>query len=340
MKERKKFLDINPKIWGPIFSLVAIIVIMGIIDPGFIQIEFKDGRLYGSLIDILVRATPTAIIALGMAVVIGTKGIDLSVGSVVAICGAVAAVLIVETQLPFFMVVIVSVLVGGGIGFLNGMMVSFIGIQPIIATLILMVSGRGIAQLVTGGRAVSFDSTAMDIIGSGALLAIPVRLWIMAVLVLCTVLLLRKTALGLFLESVGANAKASRLLGIEARMLKVIAYIFSGMCAAVAGMILIADVSTAEINRLGLWLELDAILAVVLAGASLNGGRIYLGLTIIGALIIQTLTTIIFSSGVPVEYNLIVKACIILAVLLIQSETTKNYVSQLRTKSLENRHAE
>ena len=128
--------------------------------------------------------------------------------------------------------------------------------------------------------------------------------------------------------------------GIEARMLKVIAYIFSGMCAAVAGMILIADVSTAEINRLGLWLELDAILAVVLAGASLNGGRIYLGLTIIGALIIQTLTTIIFSSGVPVEYNLIVKACIILAVLLIQSETTKNYVSQLRTKSLENRHAE
>ena len=180
MKERKKFLDINPKIWGPIFSLVVIIVIMGIIDPGFIQIEFKDGRLYGSLIDILVRATPTAIIALGMAVVIGTKGIDLSVGSVVAICGAVAAVLIVETQLPFFMVVIVSVLVGGGIGFLNGMMVSFIGIQPIIATLILMVSGRGIAQLVTGGRAVSFDSTAMDIIGSGALLAIPVRLWIMA----------------------------------------------------------------------------------------------------------------------------------------------------------------
>ncbi len=340
MKERKKFLDINPKIWGPIFSLVVIIVIMGIIDPGFIQIEFKDGRLYGSLIDILVRATPTAIIALGMAVVIGTKGIDLSVGSVVAICGAVAAVLIVETQLPFFMVVIVSVLVGGGIGFLNGMMVSFIGIQPIIATLILMVSGRGIAQLVTGGRAVSFDSTAMDVIGSGALLAIPVRLWIMAALVLCTVLLLRKTALGLFLESVGANAKASRLLGIEARMLKVIAYIFSGMCAAVAGMILIADVSTAEINRLGLWLELDAILAVVLAGASLNGGRIYLGLTIIGALIIQTLTTIIFSSGVPVEYNLIVKACIILAVLLIQSETTKNYVSQLRTKSLENRHAE
>ncbi|WP_196157513.1 ABC transporter permease [Reinekea sp. G2M2-21] len=340
MKERKKFLDINPKIWGPIFSLVVIIVIMGIIDPGFIQIEFKDGRLYGSLIDILVRATPTAIIALGMAVVIGTKGIDLSVGSVVAICGAVAAVLIVETQLPFFMVVIVSVLVGGGIGFLNGIMVSFIGIQPIIATLILMVSGRGIAQLVTGGRAVSFDSTAMDIIGSGALLAIPVRLWIMTALVLCTVLLLRKTALGLFLESVGANAKASRLLGIEARMLKVIAYIFSGMCAAVAGMILIADVSTAEINRLGLWLELDAILAVVLAGASLNGGRIYLGLTIIGALIIQTLTTIIFSSGVPVEYNLIVKACIILAVLLIQSETTKNYVSQLRTKSLENRHAE
>ena len=122
-------------------------------------------------------------------------------------------------------------------------------------------------------------------------------------------------------------------------MLKVIAYIFSGMCAAIAGLILIADVSTAEINRLGLWLELDAILAVVLAGASLNGGRIYLGLTIIGALIIQTLSTIILSIGVPVEYNLIVKACIILAVLLVQSSTTKDFITGLQLKYRENRHA-
>ncbi len=339
MLETIKKMDLNPKIWGPIISLLTIIVIMGFIDPGFIKIEFKDGRFYGSLVDILVRATPTAIIALGMAVVIGTKGIDLSVGSVVAICGAVAAVLIVETNLPFFMVVLLSVLVGGVIGFANGIMVSFIGIQPIIATLILMVSGRGIAQLVTGGRSVSFDSVAMDYIGTGAFLAIPVRLWITAAIIGFTALLLRKTALGLFLESVGANAKASRLLGIEAKMLKVIAYIFSGMCAAIAGLILIADVSTAEINRLGLWLELDAILAVVLAGASLNGGRIYLGLTIIGALIIQTLSTIILSIGVPVEYNLIVKACIILAVLLVQSSTTKDFITGLQLKYRENRHA-
>jgi simple sugar transport system permease protein len=313
---------------------------MGVIEPSFINIEFKDGRLYGSLIDILVRATPTAIIALGMAVVIGTKGIDLSVGSVVAICGAIAAILITETELPFVLVVVISIAAGAVIGLANGIMVSLIGIQPIIATLILMVSGRGIAQLITGGRSVSFDSVPMDIIGSGMLLAIPVRIWIVAVIVALTIVLMRKTALGLFLESVGANAKASRLVGIEAKMLKVIAYIFSGMCASIAGIILIADVSIAEINRLGLWLELDAILAVVLAGGSLNGGRIYLGLTIVGALIIQTLTTIIFSSGVPVEYNLIVKACIILAVLLLQSQTTQDAIKRFKNSRQEKTHVE
>ncbi|EAR09222.1 ABC transporter permease [Reinekea blandensis] len=327
-----KGLSINPKIWGPILSLVAIIVIMGIIDPGFVRIEFKDGRFYGSLIDVLVRATPTAIIALGMAVVIGTRGIDLSVGSVVAICGAVAAMLITETDLSFASVMVLSLAAGGVIGMLNGIMVSYIGIQPIIATLILMVSGRGIAQLITGGRSVSFDSVAMDIIGSGMFLAIPVRIWIAAGLLLLTILVMRKTAIGLFIESVGANARASRYVGIEARLFKMFAYVFSGICAALAGVILIADVGIAEINRLGLWLELDAILAVVLAGGSLNGGRIYLGLTIIGALIIQTLTTIIFSSGVPVEYNLIVKASIILAVLLVQSPTTQAAIKDLNMK--------
>ncbi|MFQ3231979.1 ABC transporter permease [Reinekea sp.] len=335
-----KWININPKIWGPVLSLFAIILVMSVIEPSFINIEMKDGRLYGSLIDILVRATPTAIIALGMAVVIGTKGIDLSVGSVVAICGAIAAILITETQLPFVLVVAISIAAGAVIGLANGIMVSLIGIQPIIATLILMVSGRGIAQLITGGRSVSFDSVPMDIIGSGMFLALPVRIWIVAVIITLTVILLRKTALGLFLESVGANANASRLVGIEAKMLKVIAYIFSGMCASIAGIILIADVSIAEINRLGLWLELDAILAVVLAGGSLNGGRIYLGLTIIGALIIQTLTTIIFSSGVPVEYNLIVKACIILAVLLLQSETTQSAIKRFKNSRKEKQHAE
>lgn len=327
-----KGLTFNPKIWGPVLSLVAIIVIMGIIDPGFVKIEFKDGRFYGSLIDVLVRATPTAIVALGMAVVIGTKGIDLSVGSVVAICGAVAAMLITATDLSFFSVMVLSLAAGGVIGLMNGIMVSYVGIQPIIATLILMVSGRGIAQLITGGRSVSFDSIPMDIIGSGMFLAIPVRIWIAAGLLLLTVLVMRKTAIGMFIESVGANARASRYVGIEARLLKVFAYIFSGVCAALAGVILIADVGIAEINRLGLWLELDAILAVVLAGGSLNGGRIYLGLTIIGALIIQTLTTIIFSSGVPVEYNLIVKASIILLVLLAQSSTTQNAFRELNLK--------
>ncbi|SBS28435.1 Inner membrane ABC transporter permease protein YtfT [Marinomonas spartinae] len=323
-----KRLQKQPKTLAPFVSLLLILIVTALITPGFLEIKFVNGHLYGSLIDILHRGTPTALVALGMAVVIGTRGIDLSVGAVIAISGAVTAVLTVNTDWPVWIVIACALGSGLVCGLWNGLLVSIFNIQPIVATLILMVAGRGIAQMITEGQIVTFHSTVLNAIGNEFFLAFPIRVWIALGMIILTIVVMRKTSLGLFIEAVGANVRASRLVGIEARLLVLSAYMFSGFCAALSGIIIAADIRGADANNAGLWLELDAILAVVLAGASLAGGRIYLGLTIIGVLIIQTLTTAILTSGLPVQYNLVVKATIILAVLLIQSPTTRQWLSK------------
>ncbi|WP_394171559.1 ABC transporter permease [Saccharospirillum alexandrii] len=311
---------------APIISLFLLIVGTALVVPGFLKLSIVDGHIYGSLIDILHRSTPTALIALGMAVVIGTKGIDLSVGAIIAICGAVTAVLTASTELHPLIVLGCALLAGMVCGLWNGTLVAVFGIQPIVATLILMVAGRGIAQMITGGQIVTFHSDFINGIGNGFFLGLPARVVLAAVIIAITVLVLRKTALGMFLEAVGGNSEASRLVGIDSKLLILMVYVFSGFCAALAGVIIAADIRGADANNAGLWLELDAILAVVIAGASLSGGRIYLGLTIVGALIIQTLTTAILTSGLPAQYNLIVKASIILVVLLLQSRVTQSFI--------------
>ena len=331
--KKHNFLHKHQKTLAPLLSLVLIILVTASITPGFLSLRIVDGHLFGSLLDILHRATPTAIVALGMAVVIGTRGIDLSVGAVIAISGAVTAVLTVNTDFPVWLVILCALGTGIICGLWNGILVSVFNIQPIVATLILMVAGRGIAQMITEGQIVTFHSDVLDAIGNGYFLAFPIRVWIAIGMIALTVLVMRKTALGLFIEAVGANVRASRLVGIEARLLVLSAYVFSGFCAAMSGIILAADIRGADANNAGLWLELDAILAVVLAGASLAGGRIYLLLTIVGVLIIQTLTTAILTSGLPAQYNLVVKATIILAVLLIQSPKTRQWLSGIFLKN-------
>ncbi len=322
------FLQRHQKALAPLASWILILLLTASITPGFLTLKLVDGHLFGSLIDIVHRGTPTALVALGMAVVIGTRGIDLSVGSIIAISGAVTAVLTVNTDWAASLVILCALGAGMACGLWNGILVSVFGIQPIVATLILMVAGRGIAQMITEGQIVTFHSDTLNAIGNGFFLALPIRVWIVVAVLLLVLIAMRKTALGLFLESVGANVRASRLVGIEARVLVLSAYVFSGVCAALSGIILAADIRGADANNAGLWLELDAILAVVLAGASLSGGRIYLGLTIIGVLIIQTLTTAILTSGLPAQYNLVVKAAIIVAVLLIQSPKTRQWMGK------------
>lgn len=311
-------------------ALGVVLALTAMVAPGFFSLSVQNGRLYGSLIDVGVRVAPVALLAIGMTLVIATKGIDLSVGAVIAISGAIAASLVAQGQ-PLIVVVAVALAVGLICGIWNGVLVAFLDIQPIIATLILMVAGRGIAQLITNGVILTFNDASFAFIGSGAVLGIPMPIVIWVAMGLAVGLLVRRTALGLLIEAVGINRRASMLVGVRARFLIMTAYAISGLCAAIAGMIVTADIRGADANNAGLWLELDAILAVVIGGTSLSGGRFSITASLIGALIIQALNTGILMSGLPPEFNLIVKAVVIVVILTLQSPAVRLEASFLKS---------
>lgn len=299
-------------------ALGAVLLFNWVLFPGFFSVEWKDGRLFGSLIDVLNRGAPVAILAIGMTAVIATKGVDLSVGAVMAIAGAVAAAMVQAGQ-PFWVAVPAALLAGLACGLWNGVLVAFLDIQPIIATLVIMVAGRGIAQLITQGFIVTFTDPGLIFIGTGSFLGVPMPVLIAAVLLVLATLAVRRSALGLLIEAVGVNRAAARFAGISAALLLLVVYAFSGLCAAIAGVIVAADIHGADANNAGLWLELDAILAVVIGGTSLLGGRFSIPMSVLGAMIIQSMNTGILVSGFRPEFNLIVKAGIIIAILILQS---------------------
>lgn len=306
------------RITPQLMTLVILAALFSWFFPSFLQIELSDGRLVGPVIDIVKRGAPVAILGIGMTLVVATGGIDLSVGTVMAITGAVAASAIVA-GLGAPVALGLAILAGLIAGLWNGCLVAVLGIQPIVATLILMTAGRGIAQLITEGRILTFTDPGFSFLGSGSLLGIPVPalLWILAGIGVA--LLMRRTALGLLVEAVGINQRASALAGVNARVLIILVYMASGLCAALAGIIATADIRGADANNAGLWLELDAILAVVIGGNSLLGGRFSIAATVLGAMIIQTIDTGILLAGFPSEYNLVIKAVLVLAILIIQS---------------------
>ncbi|MCC2610516.1 ABC transporter permease [Neorhizobium petrolearium] len=303
-----------------LIALAIILALITAIAPGFLTISVQNGRLYGSLIDILVRAAPVALLTIGMTLVIATRGIDLSIGAVIAICGAVAATLI-SKDYPLPAVILISLGVGLLCGLWNGVLVAILDIQPIIATLILMVAGRGVAQLITEGVILTFNNDTFAALGSGSFAGIPIPIYLWVAAGLLIGLLVRRSALGFLIEATGINRRAATLAGVRARFLLFFVYAVSGICAAVAGLIITADIRGADANNAGLWLELDAILAVVIGGTSLNGGRFSITASLIGALIIQSINTGILVSGFPPEFNLIIKAGIIIIVLTLQSPT-------------------
>jgi galactofuranose transport system permease protein len=310
-------------VW-PLLSIGALLVTNLFVSSGFFSIEMRGGHLYGSLIDILSFGAPLMLVALGMTLVIATGGIDLSVGAVAAISGACACLIISHAaNQNSVRTVLVAVAAALGLSILlglwNGILVAVIGVQPIIATLILLVAGRGIAQLITSGQNLTINSTPYERIGAGYLFTLPFSIFIVAGVFAATALVSRRTALGMLIEAVGGNREASRLAGIRSRGLIMLAYAFSGLCAGIAGLMISSIVSSADGNNAGLWIELDAILAVVIGGTALAGGRFFLAGTIVGAVLIQTLVTTIYSIGIPPETNLLFKALVVTIVCLIQS---------------------
>jgi simple sugar transport system permease protein len=307
-------------------SLVLIVMLLGNLafTPDFFNIQVRDGHLYGSLIDILRLGAPLILVGLGMTLVIATGGIDLSVGSVVAISGAMACLLISKQSdmndvTGVLVAIAVAILLALALGLWNGFLVAGLGIQPIVATLILMVAGRGLAQLITDGQIITIRSSPYKLIGAGYWLAVPFSILVALGVFGLASLLVRRSALGLLIESVGGNVEASRLAGVQSRRLVWLVYAFCATTAGVAGLMISSNVSSADGNNAGLWIELDAILAVVIGGTSLAGGRFSFGGTVIGALLIQTLTTTILTIGIPPETTLLFKALVVTLVCLLQS---------------------
>lgn len=317
------------RLFLPLLALALILLANLVLSPEFFHLEVKDGRVYGSLVDVLNRSAPCALLAIGMSLVIATGGIDLSVGAIVAITGAVCANLLNSSFDTLPLVILAALAVGLAAGMVNGSLVSIFGIQPIVATLVLMVAGRGIAQLINSGQIVTFQNDTFASIGIGSLLGLPAPVVIAAVVFLLVQFAMRFTALGLFIEASGCNPRASHYLGLNVRVIKFLVYCVSGLCAAIAGMVITADIQGADANNAGLWLELDAILAVVLGGAALSGGRFSLPLTMIGVLIIQAMSTTIIMSGIEPKYNLIIKSLVILVVLLLQSPSFRQQLRGL-----------
>ena len=309
----------------PIVTLVLLLLLNVAFNPGFLRIEVRDGHLYGSLVDILNRAAPLVLVSLGMTLVIATRGIDISVGAVVAIAAAMAAWMIggdvsgSVSRFPMSLAILAALGLSLVCGLWNGVLVARIGMQPIIATLILMVAGRGIAQLITDGQIVTIYYAPYFFLGSGYLLGLPFSVFVVAAVFALLYLAITRTALGLFIQAVGINPTAARVAGVKARRLVFGVYGFCGACAGLAGLLISSNVKSADGNNAGQLMELDAILAVTLGGTALTGGRFSLTGSLIGALIIQTLTYAIYSLGVPPEIYLVVKAVVVFAVMLLQS---------------------
>lgn len=322
----------SPILW-PLLGLLALVILnLALSGPGFLRITIQDGHLFGMPIDILNRGACGMLLALGMTLVIATGGIDLSVGSIMAVSGSIAAVLLARHGHPLPLALAAALGVSLLAGLLSGVLVARLGIQPIVATLILMVGGRGVAQLITGGDVIIVDNPAFAYLGNGFLLGVPFAAILATFIYLAAHLFLRRTATGLFIEAVGDNETAARFAGLAAARTKILVYVFCSLCAGFAGILAASNIRAADPYRAGEMFELDAIFAAVVGGTALTGGRFLLAGAYIGALLLQTLTITMYNIGVPPAIAPVPKAVIILAVCLAQSETTRRWLRGLFAK--------
>jgi len=333
------------RLFWPIVAMALILLVDAIFAPGFFKVGILDGHLYGNIVDAFNNSAPLMLVSLGMTLVIATGGVDLSVGAVIAISAAMGAVLINPalgnklitndiltkdaTNTPLWLIVLATLGAGTLCGLWNGLLVSRAKIQPMVATLILMVAGRGIAQLITNGQIMTIYFTPYFWFGNGFILGLPVSIYIVALVFIIAWVLVRKTSIGLFIESVGINAKATYYSGISEKNIKLFVYVFCGFCAAIAGLILSSYVHSADGNNNGLNYELDAILAVVIGGTLMSGGRFSLLASVVGALIIWTFTITMYTFGVPANALLAGRAVLVLLVILLYSDYSRRLLNRI-----------
>lgn len=292
--------------YGVYLALALLIVVNTIITPHFLTVS--NLRLQ------LIQTAPVLIVALGMAMVIGTKGIDLSVGSVMALSAAVVPLYIGYGTLP---AIIVGIVAGGLSGLMIGLLVSHFGLQPIVATLAVLIGGRGLANVI-GGEIKNLSDPGLVILGTGSLFGAPYSVLSAIVLVLVAGFLMRRTTFGVMIEAIGGNKRAAELAGIRIKSVLVTVYVLSGLLAAFAGVLVAARSQASDPRTLGLLMELSAIAAVVIGGTSLSGGRVRILGTVGGALLMQLIVSTLVSHNVADSVSQMVQAVVIVVAVALQ----------------------
>jgi galactofuranose transport system permease protein len=294
---------------GVYLGLLLLIAFNLVFTPRFAEID--NIRLQ------FVQVVPVAIIALGMALVIGTKGIDLSVGSVMAISSALLAL-----YLGYGPAIAIAIAVAGGaaVGVVNGVLVARFGIQPIVATLALLVGGRGLALVFAQGRLTEVFDPTLGVIGSGRVLGVPIVVIIALAVALLVAILVSRTTFGRYVVAIGGNAEASVLAGVPVRRTLIAVYALSATLAALAGVIQTARLSASDPSFVGNLIELSAITAVVVGGTPLSGGRVRIVGTLAGALLMQLISATLITHNLPDSGTRMVQAVIILGAVFIQRQ--------------------
>ncbi|MGO1258809.1 MAG: ABC transporter permease [Brachybacterium sp.] len=326
----------RPYFWG-IIAIALLLLINTLKDPGYLAVSYNEttGSLVGNIIDILRAAAPIAMISVGMCLVIATAGIDLSVGSLMAVSGAIAMEFLSSAGSSVGAAagaLALALLLGAALGAVNAVLVSIVGLQPFISTLVMMLAGRGLAKVITGGQNTAASNESFRWLANGYVLGIPV-VFVLAVLIVIAVgLLVRRSALGLMIEAIGMDPKAARLAGVNRRGLLFAVYIASGLLAAVGGVFATASVMTVDVSNTGYQLEMDAILAVVIGGTSLAGGKFNITGAAIGALLIATLDKTVVFLGISSSATPAFKAIVIIALCLLQSQRVRDLFRARRSQ--------
>ena len=310
------------RLFLPLLCLAIVLLVNVIKTPSFFEITIRNGVLYGYIVDIMNRSSELVILShrydSGSCCFGGDR--HFQVGAVSAVSGAVAIFILGggETSTdfyhaPYLLGFFAAIAVGTLLGAWNGFLVAKMKIQPMVATLILYTAGRGIAQLITEGQILYLRVDHFKQLGGFIPgIPLPTPVFVAILCIIATLLLLKKTALGMYIQTVGINSKAARLVGLNSTMIKFLTYAFCGLCSGIAGMIITSRVYSIDANNAGLNIELDAILAVALGGNNLGGGRFSLLGSVIGAVTIQALTTTLYAMKVSADQLYVYKAIVVI----------------------------
>ena len=326
----------------PIICMILVLLINLFKDPGFFSIGVKNGVLYGRLVDVLNRGSEIAILAIGQSLVVAVSaGTDISVGSVMALaaCGGCVVLTgygntsVTSVIAPIGLGILVGIIYGGICGCINGAMVAKLKVQPMVATLILYTAARAVGLLLCNNQISYIRYEPYKYLGNffpGCPIPTPILVTILMIVI--AQLVLKKTSLGLYVQSVGINSRASKICGIDSEKICFICYVICGLCAGVAGMIASSRIYSADSNNIGLNYEMDSILAVALGGNSLAGGKFNMAGSIIGAYTIQAITTTLLAMGVSTDQAPVVKAIIVVAIVTIQAPVFRNWLEKRKAE--------